>query len=186
MNALVIAVSRSGSMTVRHKSSRVCRALRVAAHDGIEAGCLARCLRAGRHSTTAVIRAFVSGEAHAESALLADECIDDAVGAVVVYRINAGHLAHWGRDGRDPEYARPEHLCTLIVAGAVNVDEWRTTLVARGLEQHRHVVYCGVPRCVDEWSARAWERSVGPKDKIENGPKNKIDTGHPETIKTRK
>ena len=170
MNALVIAVSRSGSMTVRHKSSRVCRALRVAAHDGIEAGCLARCLRAGRHSTTAVIRAFVSGEAHAEftkSAMLADECIDDAVGAVVVYRINAGHLAHWGRDGRDPEYARPEHLCTLIVAGAVNVDEWRATLVARGLEQHRHVVYCGVPRCVDEWSARAWDRSVGPQtDKI--------------------
>ena len=168
MNALVIAVSRSGSMTVRHKSSRVCRALRVAAHDGIEAGCLARCLRAGRHSTTAVIRAFVSGEAHAESALLADECIDDAVGAVVVYRINAGHLAHWGRDGRDPEYARPEHLCTLIVAGAVNVDEWRTTLVARGLEQHRHVVYCGVPRCVDEWSARAWDRSVGPPNRQNN------------------
>ena len=162
-------------MTVRHKSSRACRALRVAAHDGIEAGCLAGCLRAGRHSTTAVIRAFVAGEADAEltgctgSALLADECIDDAVGAVVVYRINAGHLAHWG--GRDPEYARPEHLCTLIVSGAVNVDEWRTTLIARGLERYRHVVYCGVPRCVDEWSARAWDRSVGPQtDKIEKRP----------------
>ena len=116
-------------MTVRHKSSRACRALRVAAHDGIEAGCLAGCLRAGRHSTTAVIRAFVAGEADAELTgltgplVLADECIDDAVGAVVVYRINAGHLAHWG--GRDPEYARPEHLCTLIVSGAVNVDEWK-------------------------------------------------------------
>jgi hypothetical protein len=163
MKALVIAVSRSGSMTVRHNSSRVCRALRVAAHDGIEAGCLARCIRAGGHSVAAVIRAFVA-KAHADSVdlralVLADECIDDAVGAVVVHRINAGHLAHWSRDGRDPEYARPEHLCTLIVAGAVNVDEWRKTLIARGLDQHRHLVYSRVPRCVDEWSARAWDRS---------------------------
>ncbi len=153
-------------MTVRHKSAMTCRELRVAAHDGIEAGCLARCLRAGRHSLTDVIRAFVTGDANTRvtSAIaLADACIDDAVAAVVVHRINAGHLAHWSRDGLDPEYARPEHLCTLIVAAAVNVDEWRKTLIARGLEQHRHVVYYGVTRRVDEWSARAWDRSGGEK-----------------------
>ena len=143
MDALIIAIRRSDSMAVRHKATQVCRALRESAHDGLAAGCHVSCMRAGRASVSAVIRAFVTGPDETD---LAAECIEDAVGAVVVHRVRPSALADWG------EYARLSHLVTLIVAGAVNVDEWRATMVARGTEHRRHAVYCGVMRRVDAWA----------------------------------
>jgi hypothetical protein len=143
MDALVVAIARSGSMTVRHKATQVCRTLRVAAHDHVATGCHVSCMRAGRASVSGVIRAFV---ASCEETDLAGECIEDAVGAVVVHRVCPTALAGWG------EYATLSHLVTLIVAGAVNVDEWRATMVARGVGHRRHEVYCGVMRRVDAWA----------------------------------
>jgi hypothetical protein len=153
MDALVIAVARSESMTVRHKATQVCRALRVAAHDGLATGCHVRCMRRGRASVSAIIRAFVTGSARD----LGAECLADAVGAVVVHRVRPSALADWG------QYAHLAHLVTLIVAAAVNVDEWRATLVARGAEHLRHAVYCDVVRHVDAWAEK--NREQGPKRK---------------------
>ena len=144
MDALVIAIARSKSMSVRHKASQVCRTLRVAARDRIATGCYIRCMHAGRASVSGVIRAFVTSPR--DETDLAGECIEDAVGAVVVHRVCPTALVDWG------EYARLSHLVTLIVAGAVNVDEWRATMVARGTEHRRHAVYCGVMRRVDAWA----------------------------------
>jgi hypothetical protein len=151
MDALVIAVARSESMTVRHKATQVCRALRVAAHDGIATGCHVRCMRRGRASVSAIIRAFVTGSAR-DSRALGEECLADAVGAVVVHRVLPSALADWG------QYARLAHLVTLIVAAAVNVDEWRATLVARGAEHLRHAVYGDVVRHVDAWAEKNHEQ----------------------------
>jgi hypothetical protein len=144
MDALVVAIARSGSMAVRHKASQVCRTLRVAAHDRIARGCHVSCMRAGRASVSGVIRAFVTSP-HDETDV-AGECIEDAVGAVVVHRVRPTALVGWG------EYATLSHLVTLIVAGAVNVDEWRATMAARGVGHRRHAVYCGVMRRVDAWA----------------------------------
>jgi hypothetical protein len=163
MDALVIAIARSGSMAVRHKASQLCRTLRAAAHDGIATGCHVSCMRAGRASVSGVIRAFVTSPRDGTD--LAGECLEDAVGAVVVHRVCPTALVGWG------EYARLSHLVTLIVAGAVNVDEWRATLVARGTEHRRHAVYCDVMRHVDAWV------SILPLPVREKNPRGADKTG---------
>ncbi len=96
---------------------------------------------AGSRAVTDTIRAFVERGEGAET--LASRCADEAVGAVVVYRIRPAHLADWG------QYGHRWHLATLIVASAVNVDEWRASLVARGRGSDRALVYSRVLREID-------------------------------------
>ena len=71
-----------------------------------------------------------------------------AVGAVAVHRVRATHLASWGA------YAHLWYVCTLVVASAINVDEWRVALVAAGREADRGAVYTSVIRTVEARALR--------------------------------
>jgi hypothetical protein len=145
MDALVLVVSRTDSMAVRHMAMGACAALRAASVSGVERG-LGGCLRAGQAAVGEVIRAFVERAAYASD--LNARCIAEAVGSVVVHRVRAPDVAHWGSFGHFG------HVCTLVVAGAVNSDEWRVGLIARNRERDRVLVYHKIIGAVDAWAAR--------------------------------
>ena len=133
MDALVVVATRANSTAVLHALSRVCATLRsVTMRDSGDA--LARCMLAGKHAVTAVLRAYCA----AEFAGLTARCVDEAVGAVVVYGLRHEDIASWGA------FAHFWYVSTLIVAAAVNVDEWRVALVASGRGADRAAVYAGV------------------------------------------
>jgi hypothetical protein len=144
MDALVLVVSRTRSMAVRHRALGACTALRVASLSGVERG-LGACLRTGQAAVGDVIRAFVAGAVDAKE--LNARCIDEAVGAVVVHGICALDVAHWGAFGH------VGHVCTLVVAGAVNDDEWRVGLLARNRACDRVLVYHRIIDAVDSYAA---------------------------------
>jgi hypothetical protein len=139
MDALVVVATRATSTAALHALSRVSATLRrvVMRHETDDA--LAACMRAGKRAVTAVCRAYVR-EAFLD---LTARCVAEAVGAVVVYRLRKEHTAHWGPHGSF------WHVSTLIVASAINVDEWRVALIANGRAADRGAVYTNVIRDVE-------------------------------------
>jgi hypothetical protein len=146
MDALTLVVARTRSMAVRHRAAGACVALRAASRSGVESG-LGACLRAGQAAVGDAIRAFIDGTIAATE--LPARCVDEAIGSVVVHQIRALDIAHWGSS-----FGHFGHVCTLIVAGAVNTDEWRARLIARGRERDRTLVYHKVIFAVEELAAR--------------------------------
>jgi hypothetical protein len=142
--ALVVVATRAESTATLHLLSRVSSTLRRVVLRAETDDTLARCMRAGKHAVTAVIRAYV----HERFPGLTERCVDEAVGAVVVYRLRHEHIASWGA------HAHFWHASTLIVASAVNVDEWRVALIARGREADRGAVYTNVIRHVEARALR--------------------------------
>ena len=146
-DGLVVAIRRCESMTARHLASRSCVSARAAARKGVALGDVRACSRVAHAAITALVLAFCA-DAHA--ALDLDRrCILEAAGAIVVHGITPADLTAWGG------FARLEHFVTLIVAGAINVDDWRHLL--RG-ERRRHV-YVSVLAATDEWAAQRVQRA---------------------------
>ena len=144
MDALVVVATRATSTAVLHALSRACSTLRsVVMRDSSDA--LARCMLAGKRAVTAVLRAYCA----AEFAGLTERCVAEAVGAVVVYRLRHEDIASWGT------YAHFWYVTTLIVASAINVDEWRVALIAHGRAGDRGAVYTGVIRHAEARAIRA-------------------------------
>ena len=140
--ALCVVASTTRSAAARHALSSTCTLLRA----GLQKRGVARCFEDGRACVSSVVRSYCAGNLTTET-LIAD-CIAEAVGAVRVCGVTVADLEArgWG------EYARLRHMCTLIVAGAVNVDTWR----ALGLpDARRRAVYFELLRATDAWAARA-------------------------------
>jgi hypothetical protein len=146
MDALVVAGTRATSTALLHALSRVCATLRSVAMRERDAA-LERCMRAGKRAVTAVLREYCRGS----FAGLTARCVDEAVGAVVVYRLRQEDIAGWGT------YAHFWYVSTLIVAAAINVDEWRVALIARGRGADRGAVYTNVIRDVEARALLAFE-----------------------------
>jgi hypothetical protein len=144
--ALVVVAARETSTAVAHALSRVSATLRSVTMRAESDAALGECMRAGKRAVTCVVRAFVRGEL--DAAGLTARCIAEAVGAVAVHRVRATHLASWGA------YAHLWYVCTLVVASAINVDEWRVALVAAGREADRGAVYTSVIRTVEARALR--------------------------------
>ena len=145
MDALVVVATHATSTAVLRALSRACSTLRHAALRAETEATLAACMLAGKKAVTAVLRDFVRGGVPD----LTERCVDEAVGAVVVYRLRHAHIASWGA------YAHFWYVSTLIVASAINVDEWRAALVAKGRDADRGAVYTDVIRTVEALALRA-------------------------------
>jgi hypothetical protein len=92
------------------------------------------------------VRSFCAGRLTTER--LISDSIAEAVGAVRMCGVTVADLEArgWG------EYARLRHMCTLIVAGAVNVDTWRVIALS---DARRRAVYFELLRATDAWAALA-------------------------------
>jgi hypothetical protein len=157
--ALVVLAARARSTAVAHALSRVNATLRSATMRAESDAALGACMRAGTDAVTDVVRAFVRGETGAAG--LTARCVAEAVGAVVVHRVRTRHLETWGA------YAHLWYVCTLVVASAINVDEWRVALVAAGREADRAAVYSRVIATVE---ARALRDILAGVPEPANGP----------------
>jgi hypothetical protein len=147
--ALCVVANVTHSAAVRHALSRTCTLLRAAraarTARGPESG-VARCFAEGNACVSSVVRSFCAGRLTTER--LISDSIAEAVGAVCMCGVTAADLEArgWG------EYARLRHMCTLIVAGAVNVDTWRLIALS---DARRRAVYFELLRATDAWAALA-------------------------------
>ena len=143
LEAACVVAKATQSAAVRHALSRVCATLRATPTDAEHRVRL--CFQEGHACVTAVILAFCEGKLTRERMLA--ECLAEAAGAIQTHGVTVADLyaRGWGL------YARLRHMCTLIVAGAVNVDAWRK-LVPSG--ERWHDVYVWLPRATDEWAER--------------------------------
>jgi hypothetical protein len=148
--ALCVVANATHSAAVRHALSRTCTLLRAAARAarperGCESG-VARCFADGHACVSSVVRSFCAGRLTTER--LISDSIAEAVGAVRMCGVTVADLEArgWG------EYARLRHMCTLIVAGAVNVDTWRVIALS---DARRRAVYFELLRATDAWAALA-------------------------------
>ena len=148
--ALCVVANVTHSAAVRHALSKTCTLLR-AAYDAARAqrgpeGGVARCFAEGHACVSSVVRSFCAGRLTTER--LISDSIAEAVGAVCMCGVTVADLEArgWG------EYARLRHMCTLIVAGAVNVDTWRVIVPS---DARRRAVYFELLRATDAWAAIA-------------------------------
>ena len=146
LEAACVVAHATASAAVRHSLSLVCTALRDSVRLAPKADRVRRCFQEGHECVTRVIRAYCVGALTRERMLA--ESLAEAAGAIQTHGVTIEdlHSRGWGW-----EYARLRHMCTLIVAGAVNVDAWRT-LVPSG--ERWHDVYVWLPRATDEWAER--------------------------------
>ena len=141
--ALCVVANTTPSAAARHALSSTCTLLLRA---GRQRRSLAQCFADGHACVSSVVRSYCAGNLTTEE--LISGSIAEAVGAVRVCGVTVAELEArgWG------EHARLRHMCTLIVAGAVNVDTWR----ALGLpDARRRAVYFELLRATDAWAARA-------------------------------
>ncbi len=146
LEAMCVVAASTHSAAVKHALSSTCAVLRaVARHKRALDLPLTRCFADGHVCVSNVLRSFCAGRLTTER-LIADS-IAEAVGAVQTHAISVADLEArgWG------EYSKLRHMCTLIVAGAVNVDTWRS-LVPSG--ERRHAVYVGLLHATDKWATR--------------------------------
>jgi hypothetical protein len=145
LEAVCVVAHSSPSLAVRHALSTVCTALRATAKLPMHADRVRRCFEQAHACVTRVVNDYCVGALTRERMLEAS--LAEAVGAIQVHGVSVDDLMArgWGW-----EYARLRHMCTLIVAGAVNVDTWRK-LVPSG--ERWHGVYVWLPRATDEWAA---------------------------------
>ncbi len=152
LEAVCVVARHTTSLALLSALASVCAALRAAARMPLDAGRVRRCFEQGHACVTRVIRAYCEGAMPRER--MRAESIAEAVGAVQVHGVSVAdlHARGWGW-----EYARLRHMCTLIVAGAVNVDTWRTLVAgpagpAGPAGERWHDVYVWLPRVTDEWA----------------------------------
>ena len=141
LEAACVVAKATQSAAVRHALSRVCATLRATPTDAEHRVRL--CFQEAHACVTAVILAFCEGKLTRERMLAG--CLAEAAGAIQTHGVTVADLyaRGWG------PYSRLRHMCTLIVAGAVNVDAWRK-LVPSG--ERWHDVYVWLPRATDEWA----------------------------------
>jgi hypothetical protein len=153
-DALRVVVLATHSAAARHAASATCTALRAlgrryenrAGGDDAERARrkVARCFEEGSECVARVLRGFCEARVTREAMLAG--CVAEAVGSVATHGVAPSELRllGWG------EHARLSHMCALIVAGAVNVDEWRARLP---FGDRRNAVYFALIAATDAWAA---------------------------------
>ena len=147
LEAVCVVAHSSPSLAVRHALSTVCTALRATAKLPMHADRVRRCFEQAHACVTRVVNDYCVGALTRERML--EESLAEAVGAIQVHGVSVDDLMArgWGW-----EYARLRHMCTLIVAGAVNVDTWRVVALS---DARRRAVYFELLRATDAWAALA-------------------------------
>ena len=145
-DALLLCVGRSQSMAVRHIASKVNASMRAAAWTGLALRDIGSCIRTGQLAVTSLIRrCCADAEEHACAGLDA-MCLREAIGSVVVHRIKPSHIHDWD------DFARLEHVVTIIVAGSVNDDAWRLATMRANHFSKRKYIYFTIIATADAWA----------------------------------
>ena len=145
-DALLVCVGRSQSMAVRHIASKVNVSMRAAARTGVAVCDVGACIRTGQLAVTALIRQCCADPDEHACAGLDALCLREAIGSVAVHRIKPSHIHSWD------DFARLEHVVTIIVAGSVNDDAWRLATMRANHFAKRRYIYFTIIATADAWA----------------------------------